>query len=57
MESKIIDPTEPIGDVEVEKILLGALIINNGVLHDIADTISEDNFLLPIHQKIYKKSN
>ncbi len=55
MEYKKFDPTEPIGDVEVEKILLGALIINNGVLHDIADAISEDNFLLPIHKKIYKK--
>jgi replicative DNA helicase len=55
MENKTMDPTEPIGDIEVEKILLGVLIINNGILHDIADTITDDNFLLPIHQKIYKK--
>jgi replicative DNA helicase len=55
MEYKKFDPTEPIGDTDVEKILLGAIIINNGILHDISDIVSENNFLLPIHQKIYKK--
>lgn len=54
-EQKLIDPAEPLGDVEVEKFLLGSLIINNQVLHDIAEIISEEQFLLPIHQKIYKK--
>lgn len=55
MNNKILDPTEPIGDIEVERILLGVLIINNSILHDISETITEENFLLPIHQKIYKK--
>lgn len=50
-----IDPAEPIGDVEVEKFLLGALIMNNNVLHDISEIVSEEQFLLPIHQKIYNK--
>ena len=48
-----IDPAEPIGDVEVEKFLLGGLIMNNNVLHDISDIVDEEQFLLPIHQKIY----
>ena len=55
MYNKAIDPTEPIGDIEVEKIILGVLIINNSILHDISEIISDENFLLPIHQKIYKK--
>ena len=50
-----IDPAEPIGDVEVEKFLLGGLIMNNNVLHDISDIVDEEQFLLPIHQKIYSK--
>lgn len=54
-EQSIINSTEPIGDVEVERFLLGALIMNNDVLHDVNDILHEDNFLLPIHQKIYQK--
>lgn len=51
-----LNPTEPIGDVEVEKFLLGALIMNNDIIHDINDVISFECFLLPIHQKIYQKT-
>ncbi len=50
-----IDPSEPIADVDVEKFLLGALIMNNAVLHEINEIVSEEQFLLPIHQKIYQK--
>jgi replicative DNA helicase len=42
-----------LGDLEVEKSLLGAVLLNNKLFHDISDIIIADHFLVPLHQKIY----
>ncbi len=54
-KTSLIQRTEPIGDVEVEKHLLGSLIVNNKKLYDINEIITDDEFLLPVHQRIYNR--
>ena len=43
----------PPNNLEAEQALLGALLINNQVLHLVASFLEPDHFFLPVHGRIY----
>lgn len=40
-------------DIDAEKAVLGAMLIDNNVIHDIVDTLREEDFYIPAHKYIY----
>ena len=53
------DPTAVIGripphDLEAEKAVLSALLIDNAAIHSVLNEVSPDDFYHPSHQTIYK---
>jgi len=40
-------------NIEVEQALLGAILVNNEALHQVADGLKPEHFYEPIHEKIY----
>jgi len=42
-------------NIEAEQALLGALLINNELLHKVADFLQSTHFFEPAHQKIYQQ--
>jgi replicative DNA helicase len=49
-----MNPTAPlIGNIEAEQALLGALMIHNGLADSIADTLTADDFVEPLHGRIF----
>ena len=41
-------------DVEIEKTILGALLLEKEALHEVADILKPETFYAPAHQKIYE---
>ena len=41
-------------NVEAEQALLGAILVNNEALHQVADGLRPEHFYEPVHQKIYE---
>lgn len=41
-------------NIEAEQALLGAILVNNEALHQVADGLIPEHFYEPIHQKIYE---
>jgi replicative DNA helicase len=47
-------PVPPPANIEVERALLGALLIDNAVYTNVCDFLKSDHFADPTHQNIYK---
>jgi len=42
-------------DIDAERAVLGAILVNNSLIVQIGDQLQEDDFFLPKHQKIYSR--
>ncbi len=47
-------PKQPPHNIEAEQALLGAILLNNDVLHRVTDIVEAGHFFDPLHGRIYK---
>lgn len=53
MAVEVLPPTPPIANIQAEAGLLGAMMMANGLVDQIADTVVADDFFEPIHGRIF----